>query len=196
MIVLEQRNVRSTLRTLLIAGLSLSVALLLLLVFDLVRLSRAPSVGMLVSRAWPQLPLLALLPFALFGASAALRRWSVRPSLAKWSRRVALGLGVLVAVPLGVMMVEVCIYDPIKFSYLIWRVEDAVCRWNARWQYSHLWGDFRRIERRDEALPVQRPADGAASCHHHCLIFGIIELSGWCAFCPSQACCLRVHGWA
>lgn len=148
-----------------ILGLSLVVALVSLFVFDLVRPSRAPSVGMLVSRAWLHLPLLALLSLALFVGSTIVRRRSPWPSIAKGLRRAALGLGLLVAVPVHMMMVEACVYEPIKFSYLIYRVESAstVQEERAAFLLAGKWGrvwELNRVEKREHLPPRARHLQG------------------------------------
>ncbi len=168
-----------------ILGSSLAVALLWLLIFDLVRPSHAPSIGMLVSRAWSHLVLLALMSLALFAASAGLRQSSVRPILTKRLRQAALGLGLLVAVPLGVMMTEACIYDPIKFTFLIWRVESArttqeekaAFRLAARW--GRVW-ELHRIAKQEYLPPRARRLAGDS-------ILELEWLEGWPTGPPFRA---------
>lgn len=130
--------------------LSMFVGLLVLLLFDLLRPARAPSFGMLLSRAWPELPIVAALSLALLVMSRALRRRPERAIIAGRLRSFGLGVGMIAAVPLALMMIEACCYEPIKFGYLISRVEHATTaeaeraafeladRWGRVWELNRL----------------------------------------------------------
>ena len=105
--------------------LSILAGLLLLLAFDILRPRNAPSFGMLLSRAWPALPIVGLCSLSLWAWSRAWRDRPQHAAVARRLRQVGLVLGVVVGIPVALMMVEYCCYEPAKFTCLIYRVEHA-----------------------------------------------------------------------
>ena len=105
--------------------LSILAGLLLLLAFDILRPRNAPSFGMLLSRAWPALPIVGLCSLSLWAWSRAWRDRPQHAAVARRLRQVGLVFGVVVGMPVALMMVEYCCYEPVKFTYLIYRVEHA-----------------------------------------------------------------------
>jgi hypothetical protein len=70
-----------------------------------------------------------------------IRRWEGARGAALWVFRAAVGAGLLAMLPFALMMIEGCVYEPIKFRWLIQRIgtastpeeERAAFRAAARW---------------------------------------------------------------
>lgn len=137
--------------------LSILAGLLLLLAFDILRPRNAPSFGMLLSRAWPELPIVGLCSLSLWAWSRAWRDRPQHAAVARRLRQVGLVFGVVVGMPVALMMVEYCCYEPVKFTYLIYRVEHAASpeAERAAFRLADRWGrvwELNRISER-EHLP-------------------------------------------
>lgn len=153
-----QSDVRKQVRrALLVGSLAVLAGLLLVFLFDLLRRPGAPSIGMLVVGVWFRLPVvvsgLAVLVLSL-ASWLVLRRKPGMARAAGLARSASMGVGLLLlGVPLGVMLLEGCVYDPIKFTWLIHRVEAASTLEEERAAFvtASRWGDvweLNRLERR------------------------------------------------
>lgn len=150
----EQSKKRVCWRRLLIpAAVFISGSLLFLFLFDLFCPPQARAPGMLINRLWA---FLLVAPTGVVLLLVGTHFLQHKPALAR-TRKVlqllAFGLGLLWAVPLGVMLHEGFVYTPIKFTYLIHRVEAAstpeeervAFRLAARW--GRVW-ELNRVERK------------------------------------------------
>lgn len=158
--------IRSRLLRILAAALGLcGGGLALLFAFDLLREDSTTFWSASLFRTWPLIPMSALLSLSLYFLATRSGLASYGCRLVMVLRRMALAFGVLAGAPFGLMLVDDELYRPIKFSYLIWRVESAqtaetelrAFRLAERWGY--VW-ELNRHTRRDYLPPRARTLPG------------------------------------
>jgi len=126
---MEREKLQTTWRLFRVAaGVALGGLLLgfsLLLLFDIFRPNRGPTLGMLVIRVWPLTPLLALASLMVAAAIMGWARIKGLRILATRCQRLVLYAAALFVLPEALVFIEGAVYEPLKFAYLIHRVEAA-----------------------------------------------------------------------
>jgi hypothetical protein len=130
---------------------SIAIGLALLWLFDLIIDDGATFWAGPVFRIWPILPATGLTAVLLYLASKRKSRVQAINKRAVLLRRVACAIGIFAAAPIFLLIVDDELYRPLKFSYLIWKVESAQTveeefhafrlaeRWGCVWELNRHW---------------------------------------------------------
>ena len=152
-----------------IAAAAVAAALLIAWACDFLRPANSPPiwiiVGKIVTKVFWVIPVLGVLSLVLLLLGEALSRKGVAPNSTRRLRRAGLIAGCVVAIPLALMMLDYCVYAPIKFTYLIRKVqgaktiqdEEAAFRSAARWGF--VW-ELNRITEREYLSSRVRHLEG------------------------------------
>lgn len=133
--------------------------LVFLFLFDLVRPAQAPSFGMFVANIGATSGLCAIIALVLFVVSLLLPRLRAKMPAPGWLRKTGLVCGFLFLLPIGLVILEGCVYEPMKFRCLISRVERAqtAAEEKAAFALAARWGSVWEINRiyKSEHLPAR-----------------------------------------
>jgi hypothetical protein len=136
---------------------------------DFLRPANSPPIwiiyGKVVTKGFWAIPALGVLSLVLLLLGEALSRRGVGPDSTRRLKRAGLIAGCLLAISLALMMLEYCVYSPIKFTYLIRKVEGAktiedegaAFRSAARWGF--VW-ELNRVTNREHFPSRVRHLDG------------------------------------
>jgi hypothetical protein len=130
---------------------SIAIGLALLWLFDLIIDDGATFWAGPVFRIWPLFPATALTAVTLYFASKRKSQVQAINMRSVPLRRVACALALLATAPIFLLIVDDELYRPLKFSYLIWKVESAQTveeelhafrlaeRWGCVWELNRHW---------------------------------------------------------
>lgn len=105
---------------------------------------------MVLTSAWPLVPALATTGLVLLTGLWTFSRYGLWRRFAPAWRRVVLLTGVVLLLPQGAILVEGFAYEPVKFAYLVHRIESAATpeaernafaladRWGCLWESNRL----------------------------------------------------------
>lgn len=133
-----------------LAAAAVITGLLVLLLFDILKPPGGPDLGLVLFLIWSLTLVLAVVAAVMISASWCFARRSAYLRVARRLRNAGLIVGAIAFVPGGLIFLEGCVYDPLKFSYLIRRVEGAstpaaeraafalASRWGRVWEVNRL----------------------------------------------------------